>query len=171
MFVAFAILQTWTRWVQGDQRRVVPQVRFVRRRGMADLLREAMIAVDAPNVRPRSGTDSAEQRGPIACRKVQSGEVTRARRCLTGAALPPGTDVTFHEMQSRRPQQVQRAPSCRSEHLHQEFEERSERVLLQYLEDARRSIRECCSATILDLFFEAVSSLDRPQFHKRRRRL
>ena len=72
------------------------------------LLREALIAVDAPNIKPPSGADSGEQRGWAVCRKVQSREVTRARQCLTGAALTPGTDETLHEMQSRRPQQVQR---------------------------------------------------------------
>ena len=81
---------------------------FVEGKEWHTLLCEALIAVDAPNVRLPSGTDSAEQRGRAVCRKVQSGEVTRARQCLTGAAFALGTDATLHEMQSRRPQQVQR---------------------------------------------------------------
>ena len=36
------------------------------------------------------------------------GEVTRARQCLTGDALAPGNDATLQELQSRRPQEVQR---------------------------------------------------------------
>ena len=51
---------------------------------------------------------TSEQRAALACRKVQLGEVTRARQCLVGAALAPGTEATFREMQSQRPQHVQR---------------------------------------------------------------
>ena len=51
----------------------------------------------------------AEWRSLAACRKVQMGEVTRARHCFTGAALAPGTDDTLRELQSRRPETVQRA--------------------------------------------------------------
>ena len=47
------------------------------------------------------------RRADAACRKVQMGEVSRARQCLTGAALAPGSEATFTEMQSRRPQEVQ----------------------------------------------------------------
>ena len=54
-------------------------------------------------------TNDAERRAHAACRKVQAGEVTRARQCLTGAAVAPGTDETFRALQSRRPQEVQRA--------------------------------------------------------------
>ena len=48
----------------------------------------------------------AERRGLAACRKVQMGEVTRARQCLTGAPLAPGTDDTLREL---RPETAQRA--------------------------------------------------------------
>ena len=54
-------------------------------------------------------TRDAERRGLAACRKVQIGEVTRARQCLTGAVLAPRTDDTLRELQSRRPETVQRA--------------------------------------------------------------
>ena len=37
---------------------------------------------------------TSEQRAALACRKVQLGEVTRARQCLVGAALAPGNEAT-----------------------------------------------------------------------------
>ena len=57
----------------------------------------------------QSHTNDGERRALAACRKVQAGEVTRARQCLTGASVAPGTDDTFRALQSRRPQEVQRA--------------------------------------------------------------
>ena len=53
--------------------------------------------------------DSLERRAEAAYQKVKLGEVSRARQCLTGAALAPGTDATFNMMQNRRPQEVIRA--------------------------------------------------------------
>ena len=47
-----------------------------------------------------------EQRGQAALQKVQLGEVSRARQCFVGAALAPGTEATFAEMQNKRPQVV-----------------------------------------------------------------
>ena len=48
--------------------------------------------------------DSQERRAEAACQKVKLGEVSRARQCLTRAALAPRTDTTFHTLQNRRPQ-------------------------------------------------------------------
>ena len=47
-----------------------------------------------------------ERRAHEACQKVRLGEVSRARQCLTGAALAPGNEDTFRALQDRRPQQV-----------------------------------------------------------------
>ena len=44
-------------------------------------------------------TNDGERRAFAACRKVQAGEVTRARQCLTGASVAPGTDETFRALQ------------------------------------------------------------------------
>ena len=38
----------------------------------------------------RSGEDPMDRRADAACRKVQMREVSRARQCLTGAALAVG---------------------------------------------------------------------------------
>ena len=81
-------------------------------------------------------TNDAERRALAACRKVQAGEVTRARQCLTGATVAPSTDETFRALQSRRPQEVQRAvahavmETCpnRHENLHEELEDRTEGI-------------------------------------------
>ena len=51
-----------------------------------------------------------EERGKAARQKAQLGEITRARQCLTGAALAPGNDETFNELQGKRPQEVQQLP-------------------------------------------------------------
>ena len=45
-------------------------------------------------------------RGQAALQKVRLGEVLRARQCLVGAALAPGTEETLAEMQNNRPQVV-----------------------------------------------------------------
>ena len=73
------------------------------------LWHEALTTVHAQSLTsgPR-GLLTKEQRAASACRKVQLGEVTRARRCLTGTALALGSEPTFREMQSKRPQQIQR---------------------------------------------------------------
>ena len=47
-----------------------------------------------------------ERRAHEACQKVRLGEVSRARQCLTGAALAPGNEDTFRALQDRRPEQV-----------------------------------------------------------------
>ena len=136
------------------------------------LLREALIAVDAPNVRPPIRTDSGEQRGRAACRKVQSGEVTRARQCLTGAALAPGTDATLQEMQSRRPQQVQRPIPRNVLEYQPDVPLQVDRNFIKSLKSAPKGASPgpggCTyehlrvlldEVGILDLLFEAVSSL------------
>ena len=53
------------------------------------------------------GAPTPEKKARMACQKVRIGEVSRARQCLTGASVAPGTDDTFRELQDRRPQ-VQR---------------------------------------------------------------
>ena len=47
-----------------------------------------------------------ERRAQEACQKGRLGEVSRARQCLTGAALAPGNEDTFRALQDKRPQQV-----------------------------------------------------------------
>ena len=49
-----------------------------------------------------------EQKAKAPEQRVREGEVSRARQCLTGAALAPGNDATFQEMQRRRPQALGR---------------------------------------------------------------
>ena len=72
-----------------------------------ELMHEAFASVSNERRLSPSG-DSDQRRAEVACRKVQLGEVSRARQCLTGASLAPGTEATFREIQSRRPQEVQR---------------------------------------------------------------
>ena len=56
-----------------------------------------------------------EQKAKAAEQCVREGEVSRARQCLTGAALAPGNDATFQETQPRRPQALGRP--CRKKFL------------------------------------------------------
>ena len=58
--------------------------------------------------RPVSELPSNGQRGQAALLKVRLGEVSRARQCLLGVALAPGTEETLVEMQNKRPQVVLR---------------------------------------------------------------
>ena len=85
-----------------------------------DLVQSAA-ATSAPNGRARAQAhreaihkaDASGQsaRGRAAQASVQMGEVSRGRHRMTGSALAPGTDETFNEMQSKRPQRPE--PSCR----------------------------------------------------------
>ena len=54
-------------------------------------------------------TPDAAQRGRAAEDCVALGEVTKARQKLVGAALAPGTDATFRQLQEKRPVTVQRS--------------------------------------------------------------
>ena len=74
----------------------------------AELLEEAQNSVASSHNRIPT-EDTMERRADAALRKVKVGEVSRARQCLTGATLAPGTEETFHRMQSRRPQVETRA--------------------------------------------------------------
>ena len=56
----------------------------------------------------RSTVMNPETRAKTACQRVRMGEVSRARQCLTGAALAPGTTETLAELQNKRPQEVLR---------------------------------------------------------------
>ena len=49
-----------------------------------------------------------ETRAKTTCQRVRMGEVSRARQCLTGAALAPDTRETLAELQNKRPQEVLR---------------------------------------------------------------
>ena len=66
-------------------------------------------ATQVPQHLTSQRTLTPEQRAKAACQKVRVGEVSRARQCLTGAALAPGTQETLHELQDRRPQVQRRA--------------------------------------------------------------
>ena len=56
----------------------------------------------------RSTAMNPETRAKTACQRVRMGEVSRARQCLTGAALAPGTRETLAELQNTRSQEVLR---------------------------------------------------------------
>ena len=82
---------------------------------------------------------SNEQRGQAALQKVRLGEVSRARQCLVGAALAPGTEETLAEMQNKRPQVVFR--ELTEEVLNYEPDVRvtlDRKILLQSLRTAPR---------------------------------
>ena len=66
----------------------------------------AAITTSAPQRERHERT--IEERAMAACRKVQLGEVSRARQCLAGAALAPGNLDTLRELQSKRPREVLR---------------------------------------------------------------
>ena len=77
--------------------------------GMWEILVDEAVATLPVPVKPRSEAPlSTEQRGEKAAQKVQLGEITRARQCLTGATPAPGNDNTFNELQRKRPQEVVR---------------------------------------------------------------
>ena len=59
-------------------------------------------------IRVRSSAPTLEARARAACQKVRLGEVSRARQCLIGASVAPGTAETFQAMQNRRPKEVVR---------------------------------------------------------------
>jgi hypothetical protein len=54
-----------------------------------------------------AGTTEQEKkkRAVAAERSVRLGEVSRARQCLAGAALAPGSDETFRALQEKRPKE------------------------------------------------------------------
>ena len=70
----------------------------------AELLLEAHHSVDGPHHNSCPPLDTMDRRAEAALHKVRVGEVSRARQCLTGAMLAPGTEQTFFQMQGRRPQ-------------------------------------------------------------------
>ena len=74
----------------------------------AELFEEAQHSVASSHNRIPT-EDTMERRADGELRKVQVREVSRARQCLTGATQAPGTEETFHHMQSRRPQVETRA--------------------------------------------------------------
>ena len=89
---------------------------------------------------PRSpSVDSAERGAEAAERKVMLGEVSRARQCLTGAALAPGTEERFQTMQNRRPQVATRPISQEAREFRPEVPVSIDRkVFLQCLKSALR---------------------------------
>ena len=84
--------------------------RHVWRWRVGNLFDEAIVSTPTVPLQAHgtSSTDTVEQRAKVALSKVQMGEVSRARQCLTGATIAAGTDATLQEMQSRRPQGVVR---------------------------------------------------------------
>ena len=71
---------------------------------------EAAACVSLPTSKRKAPTDM--QKAELACRKVQLGEVSRGRHCLTGSPLAPGTEDTWKELQSKRPSKL--PESCHS---------------------------------------------------------
>ena len=71
-----------------------------------DLFEDAM--KNDRGCKAKTNTLSLAARARAACQKVQLGEVSRARQCLVGASVAPGTNDTFRAMQGRRPHEVVR---------------------------------------------------------------
>ncbi len=61
--VASVVLQTGTRWGKVTKEELCRRFDLFTEGEWHTLLREALIAVDAPNIRPPSRADSGEQRG------------------------------------------------------------------------------------------------------------
>ena len=80
-----------------------------------ELLAEAQNSVDRYH-HQRSTADSMERRAVAGMQKKKLIEVPRARQRLTGAALAPGTENIYRQLQNRRPQEM-------SQHLSQEVRE------------------------------------------------
>ena len=76
-----------------------------------------------------------EQKAKAAEQRVREGEVSRARQCLTGAALARGNDATFQEMQSDRCRKkflILSGHSCSigSKHISDESEKCASRIFI-----------------------------------------
>ena len=71
----------------------------------AELLDEARRSCIRP---PKPRARSSEERAAAAYAKVQLGEISRARHCLTGAALAPCTEGIFQQLQAKHPQGMHR---------------------------------------------------------------
>ena len=68
------------------------------------LLREMMVnAQESPG--HRSKVMNFKTGAKVACHRVRMGEVSRARQCLTGASLAPGTQEALEKMQNQCPQE------------------------------------------------------------------
>ena len=76
-------------------------------RGEWHALLEEALAEDHRGI-SKARTSTLEAKARAACQKVQLGEVSRARQCLVGASIAPGTEESFRAMQDRRPQEVVR---------------------------------------------------------------
>ena len=77
-----------------------------------------------------------EQKAKAAEQRVREGEVSRARQCLTGAALARGNDATFQEMQSDRCRKkflILSGHSCSigSKHISDESEKCASRIFIR----------------------------------------
>ena len=71
-----------------------------------DVMREARSSLNERQIRSHSDRNSEKKRwAEAACPKIQLGEVSRARQCLTSASLAPRSDATRAEMQSRQLQE------------------------------------------------------------------
>ena len=71
----------------------------------ADLVRRGLGTVDEHRSKSHSTDESEEQRrGRAALKRVQQGQVSRARQELTGAPLAPRDENTLNELRRRRPQ-------------------------------------------------------------------
>ena len=102
----------------------------------AELLDEALRSTTV-NVPRNLSVDSAERRAGAAERKVMLGEVSRARQCLTEAALALGIEETFQSMENRRPQVATRPVSQEAREFHPEAAVSIDRkVFLQCLKSA-----------------------------------
>ena len=138
-----------------------------------DLMHQAQPSLNQRRVAPLVNDD--HRRAEAACRKVQLGEVSCARQCVTGAILAPGTDTTLTEMQSKRPQEVlRRIPRDVLDFVPESPLEVDRKIFVKSLKSAPRGASSgpggCTyehlrvvldGVDTLDLLFEAVTSLVR----------
>ena len=59
--------------------------------------------LDTPSPSRKHTTMTIEEKGRAVEQRVRMGEVSRARQCLTGAAVAPGNDTTFQDMLNFQP--------------------------------------------------------------------
>ena len=70
--------------------------------GQWESLHGAVTRDTIPNKELRVPSEAtSEQRARAACQKVRLGEVSRARQCLTGACVAPGSEETLRELQNK----------------------------------------------------------------------
>ena len=108
----FSVLPFWLLLRPGSQGRVgrdelLRSIQSVRRRSLGQTPCRSNPSPPT-SAQPANFDPRAEGQGSLP-ESPSGGEVSRARQCLTGAPLAPGTQETLQELQHRRPQVQQRA--------------------------------------------------------------